>query len=420
MIKIPRGTQDILPEDSIKWRHIENKLDELMELYNYKEIRTPIFESTELFARGVGDSTDVVQKEMYTFKDKGDRSLTLRPEGTAAVVRSYIEHKMQGNPNQPVKLYYNGPMFRYERKQKGRYRQFNQFGVEAIGAENPSIDAEVLAMVMHIYESFGLKHLKLVINSIGDSESRKEYNEALVNHFEPVIDTFCSDCQSRLHTNPMRILDCKIDRDKEAIKTAPRITDYLNDDSKAYYEQVKHHLDDLNIPYVEDPNLVRGLDYYTHTAFELMMDNPNYDGAITTLCGGGRYNGLLQLLDGPSETGIGFALSIERLLLALEEEGIELDIEEKFDLFIITMGEEADRYAVKLLNDLRKNDVKADKDYLNRKIKGQMKQADRLNAKYTIVIGDQELENNSIAIKNMTTGESENIQLDQLINYFKK
>lgn len=420
MLKIPRGTQDILPEDSIKWRHIENKLDELMELYNYKEIRTPIFESTELFARGVGDSTDVVQKEMYTFKDKGDRSLTLRPEGTAAVVRSYIEHKMQGNPNQPVKLYYNGPMFRYERKQKGRYRQFNQFGVEAIGAENPSIDAEVLAMVMHIYESFGLKHLKLVINSIGDSESRKEYNEALVNHFEPVIDTFCSDCQSRLHTNPMRILDCKIDRDKEAIKTAPRITDYLNDDSKAYYEQVKHHLDDLNIPYVEDPNLVRGLDYYTHTAFELMMDNPNYDGAITTLCGGGRYNGLLQLLDGPSETGIGFALSIERLLLALEEEGIELDIEEKFDLFIVTMGEEADRYAVKLLNDLRKNDVKADKDYLNRKIKGQMKQADRLNAKYTIVIGDQELENNSIAIKNMTTGESENIQLDQLINYFKK
>ncbi|MBW4837107.1 MAG: histidine--tRNA ligase [Staphylococcaceae bacterium] len=420
MIKIPRGTQDILPEYSIKWRHIENKLDELMELYNYKEIRTPIFESTELFARGVGDSTDVVQKEMYTFKDKGDRSLTLRPEGTAAVVRSYIEHKMQGNPNQPVKLYYNGPMFRYERKQKGRYRQFNQFGVEAIGAENPSIDAEVLAMVMHIYESFGLKHLKLVINSIGDSESRKEYNEALVNHFEPVIDTFCSDCQSRLHTNPMRILDCKIDRDKEAIKTAPRITDYLNDDSKAYYEQVKHHLDDLNIPYVEDPNLVRGLDYYTHTAFELMMDNPNYDGAITTLCGGGRYNGLLQLLDGPSETGIGFALSIERLLLALEEEGIELDIEENFDLFIVTMGEEADRYAVKLLNDLRKNDVKADKDYLNRKIKGQMKQADRLNAKYTIVIGDQELENNSIAIKNMTTGESENIQLDQLINYFKK
>ncbi|CAC7302356.1 histidine--tRNA ligase [Staphylococcus aureus] len=420
MIKIPRGTQDILPEDSKKWRYIENQLDELMTFYNYKEIRTPIFESTDLFARGVGDSTDVVQKEMYTFKDKGDRSITLRPEGTAAVVRSYIEHKMQGNPNQPIKLYYNGPMFRYERKQKGRYRQFNQFGVEAIGAENPSVDAEVLAMVMHIYQSFGLKHLKLVINSVGDMASRKEYNEALVKHFEPVIHEFCSDCQSRLHTNPMRILDCKVDRDKEAIKTAPRITDFLNEESKAYYEQVKAYLDDLGIPYIEDPNLVRGLDYYTHTAFELMMDNPNYDGAITTLCGGGRYNGLLELLDGPSETGIGFALSIERLLLALEEEGIELDIEENLDLFIVTMGDQADRYAVKLLNYLRHNGIKADKDYLQRKIKGQMKQADRLGAKFTIVIGDQELENNKIDVKNMTTGESETIELDALVEYFKK
>lgn len=419
MIKMPRGTQDILPQDSAKWRYIENRLHTLMELYNYKEIRTPIFESTELFARGVGDSTDVVQKEMYTFKDKGDRSLTLRPEGTAAVVRSYIEHKMQGEPNQPIKLYYNGPMFRYERKQKGRYRQFNQFGVEAIGAENPSIDAEILAMVMHIYESFGLKHLKLVINSIGDSESRKEYNEALVKHFEPVIDTFCSDCQSRLHTNPMRILDCKIDRDKEAVKNAPRITDYLNNDSKSYYEQVKLHLDNLNISYVEDPNLVRGLDYYTHTAFELMIDNPEYDGAITTLCGGGRYNGLLQLLDGPDETGIGFALSIERLLMALDEEGISLDVSEDFDLFVVTMGEDADCYAVKLINDLRRNGIRVDKDYLNRKIKGQMKQADRLNAKYTVVIGDQELENNEIGVKNMISGESENVQLDELVNYFK-
>lgn len=420
MIKMPRGTQDILPEESKKWRYIENKLDELMTIYNYKEIRTPIFESTELFARGVGDSTDVVQKEMYTFKDKGDRSITLRPEGTAAVVRSYIEHKMQGNPNQPIKLYYNGPMFRYERKQKGRYRQFNQFGVEAIGAENPSVDAEVLAMVMHIYQSFGLKHLKLVINSVGDMDSRKEYNEALVKHFEPVIDDFCTDCQARLHTNPMRILDCKIDRDKEAVKTAPRITDYLNEHSKQYYDQVKTYLDELEIPYIEDPNLVRGLDYYTHTAFELMMDNPNYDGAITTLCGGGRYNGLLELLDGPSETGIGFALSIERLLLALEEEGIDLDVDEELDLFVVTMGDDAERYAVKLLNQLRHSGVKVDKDYLHRKIKGQMKQADRLGAKYTVVIGDQELANNQINVKNMQTGESETVQLDQLDSYFRK
>ncbi|MFH4901605.1 MULTISPECIES: histidine--tRNA ligase [Staphylococcus] len=419
MINIPRGTQDILPSETKKWRYIETKLDELMELYNYEEIRTPIFESTELFARGVGDSTDVVQKEMYTFKDKGDRSITLRPEGTAAVVRSYIENKMQGLPNQPIKLYYNGPMFRYERKQKGRYRQFTQFGVEAIGAENPSIDAEILAMVMHIYQSFGLKHLKLVINSIGDINSRKEYNEALVKHFEPVIGDFCKDCQARLHTNPMRILDCKVDKDKEAVKTAPRITEYLNDDSKAYFEEVKQHLNDLDIKYEEDPNLVRGLDYYTHTAFELMIDNPNYEGAITTLCGGGRYNGLLELLDGPSQTGIGFALSIERLLMALEEEGIDLDVDHDFDLFIVTMGEEADRYAVKLLNDLRKNGVKADKDYMERKVKGQMKQADRLNAKHTVVIGDQELEEKNINVKNMETGTSERIDLNELVNYFR-
>ncbi|MDK7751855.1 histidine--tRNA ligase [Staphylococcus ureilyticus] len=419
MINIPRGTQDILPSETKKWRYIEAKLDELMELYNYEEIRTPIFESTELFARGVGDSTDVVQKEMYTFKDKGDRSITLRPEGTAAVVRSYIENKMQGLPNQPIKLYYNGPMFRYERKQKGRYRQFTQFGVEAIGAENPSIDAEILAMVMHIYQSFGLKHLKLVINSIGDIDSRKEYNEALVKHFEPVIGDFCKDCQARLHTNPMRILDCKIDKDKESVKTAPRITEYLNANSKTYFEEVKQHLNDLDIEYEEDPNLVRGLDYYTHTAFELMIDNPNYEGAITTLCGGGRYNGLLELLDGPSQTGIGFALSIERLLMALEEEGIELDVDHDFDLFIVTMGQEADRYAVKLLNDLRQNGVKADKDYIERKVKGQMKQADRLNAKYTVVIGDQELAEKNINVKNMETGESERIDLNELVNYFR-
>ncbi|REI06563.1 histidine--tRNA ligase [Staphylococcus felis] len=417
MIHIPRGTQDILPSESPKWHYIEDQLKQLMELYNYQEIRTPIFESTDLFARGVGDSTDVVQKEMYTFKDKGDRSITLRPEGTAAVVRSYIENKMQGLPNQPVKLYYNGPMFRYERKQKGRYRQFNQFGVEAIGAEDPSIDAEILAMVMHIYESFGLKKLKLVINSVGDVESRVEYQEALRKHFKPVIHTYCQDCQNRIETNPMRILDCKVDKDKPEMKTAPSITDYLNDYSKDYFEAVKSHLDRLNINYVVDPSLVRGLDYYTHTAFELMMDNESYDGAITTLCGGGRYNGLLELLDGPKQTGIGFALSIERLLLALEEEGIELPVDNTIDLFIATMGDVADQYAVQLLNHLRHNGIKVDKDYLSRKLKGQMKQADRLNAKFTIVLGDQELEQKQVDIKNMETGGATKVSLDGISSY---
>ncbi|WP_432371071.1 histidine--tRNA ligase [Staphylococcus chromogenes] len=417
MINIPRGTQDILPEDTPKWRYIEAKLHQLMEVYNYQEIRTPIFESTDLFARGVGDSTDVVQKEMYTFKDKGDRSITLRPEGTAATVRSYIENKMQGLPNQPVKLYYNGPMFRYERKQKGRYRQFNQFGIEAIGAENPSIDAEVLALVMHIYQSFGLKNLKLVINSVGDAESRVDYQEALRAHFKPVIHTYCQDCQKRIDTNPMRILDCKIDKDKPEMKTAPSITDYLNDYSKSYFDAVKSHLDRLGIPYVVDPTLVRGLDYYTHTAFELMIDSENYDGAITTLCGGGRYNGLLELLGGPKQTGIGFALSIERLLMALEEEGIEFPHFSHLDLFVATMGERADDYAVKLLNDLRHQNIRVDKDYLSRKLKGQMKQADRLNAIYTIVLGDQELDSNEVAIKHMQTGENHHIKLNEIAQF---
>lgn len=418
MINIPRGTQDILPKDTYKWQYIERKLHDLMKIYNYTEIRTPIFESTELFSRGVGDSTDVVQKEMYTFKDKGDRNITLRPEGTAGVVRSYIENKMQGEANQPIKLYYNGPMFRYERKQKGRYRQFVQFGVEAIGSENPAIDVEIIAMLVHIYKSFGLKNLKLVINSIGDAESRAQYTEALKKHFEPVIDTFCQDCQNRLHTNPMRILDCKVDRDKEAVKNAPSITDYLNEYSKQYFEEVKGLLDALRIEYEIDTNLVRGLDYYTHTAFE-MMSNAEGFGAITTLSGGGRYNGLLELLDGPKETGIGFALSIERLLLALEAEGIEIKQEESIDLFVATMGDDAKQYSVRLMNELRMAGIKCDKDYLDRKLKGQMKQADRLNARYTIVIGDDELANEQVNLKNMQTGENTPVAFSEIVNFLK-
>lgn len=417
MINIPRGTQDILPAETAKWRYVESKLHEIAASYNYKEIRTPMFESTDLFARGVGDSTDIVQKEMYTFKDKGDRSLTLRPEGTAAVVRSYIENKMNGDANQPVKLYYNGPMFRYERKQKGRYRQFVQFGVEAIGSENPAIDAEVIHMVYSIYKAFGLKHVKIVLNSIGDMESREEYKQALIKHFEPHIDNFCNDCKNRLHTNPMRILDCKVDRDQPAVQSAPRITDYLNDYSRNYYEEVKQYLDLLNIPYVEDANLVRGLDYYTHTAFEVMSEADGF-GAITTLCGGGRYNGLLEMLDGPKETGIGFALSIERLLLAIEAEGIELDVEEAVDIFVVTMPETV-KEAVKIIAELRNAGIRSDMDYLGRKMKGQMKQADRIHATYTVVLGSNEIETNEIQIKAMQTGESETIKLQEIASYIK-
>lgn len=415
MIQVPRGTQDILPEESYKWQYIEKKLHEIAKNYNYEEIRTPMFESTDLFVRAVGGSTDIVNKEMYTFKDKGDRSLTLRPEGTAPVVRSYIENKMQHNVEQPVKLFYLAPMFRYERKQKGRYRQFVQFGVEAIGVEDPLIDVEVLSMLMNIYQSFGLKNLKLVINSIGDIESRKEYNKALVEHFSPRIDEFCNDCQTRINTNPMRILDCKVDRDHELVKTAPRMYDYLNDESKAYFETVKAKLDELNINYEVDYNLVRGLDYYTHTAFELMSDAEGF-GAITTLCGGGRYNGLLEMMDGPDKTGIGFALSIERLLLALEAEGIEILKDKGIDLYICTMTDEARNAAGTLLHKLRSRNISADMDYENRKLKAQMKDADRKNAQYTIVLGEDELDSRQADLKNMETGETVKLSFDDIIN----
>ena len=419
MINIAKGTQDLLPEVTNDWQYVENKLRKIAQNYNYKEIRTPIFEHTELFTRGVGGSTDIVQKEMYTFTDKGDRSITLRPEGTAPVVRSYIENKMHGYANQPIKLFYEGPMFRYERKQKGRYRQFVQFGVEAIGAEDPAIDAEIIAMVMDIYQSFGLKKLKLYINSIGDIDSRSEYNKALVEHFKPSIEEFCSDCQQRIDTNPMRILDCKKDREHPLVKSAPTIYDYLNDDSKQYFEQVKLYLDQLGIDYEVDTNLVRGLDYYTHTAFEVMSDAEGF-GAITTLCGGGRYNGLLEMLDGPNETGIGFALSIERLLLALEAEGIEIEHDDALDLFIATLDEDSKQYAVQLLHRLRKAGIRADTDYKSRKLKGQMKQADRERAKYTIVLGENEIKNQQVKLKDMNDGGEDVIELSLLTDELKE
>ncbi|WP_052256484.1 histidine--tRNA ligase [Salinicoccus sp. YB14-2] len=418
MIQIPRGTQDILPGESYKWQIIEDQLREIATNYNYHELRTPIFEATELFERGVGGSTDIVNKEMYTFEDKGGRSMTLRPEGTAPIARSYIENKMQHDVNQPIKVFYKEPMFRYERRQKGRYRQFVQFGVEAIGAENPLIDVEVLSMLMHIYQSFGLKNLKLYINSIGDHDSRKAYNDALVEHFKPRIDEFCSDCQNRIDTNPMRILDCKKDRDHELIQNAPVIYNFLNDESKAYFETVKEKLTEIGIDYEVDYNLVRGLDYYTHTAFELMSNAEGF-GAITTLCGGGRYNGLLELLDGPKETGIGFGMSIERLLLALEAEGIKLDKPKGIDLYVCTLDDQSFNKAGTLLHELRTKGISADMDYKQRKLKAQMKDADRKRAQYVIVLGEQEFESGRVELKNMENGETQNVQIDELVKYLE-
>ncbi|PRO65017.1 histidine--tRNA ligase [Alkalicoccus urumqiensis] len=416
---IPRGTQDIIPGESEKWQIVEAAARDLCRRYNYKEIRTPMFEQTELFARGVGDTTDIVQKEMYTFEDRGGRSLTLRPEGTASVVRAFVSEKMHGWPDQPVKLFYNGPMFRYERPQSGRMRQFVQFGIEALGSADPALDAEVIGLAMDLYKELGLKQVKLVLNSLGDKDSREAHREALVAHFEPRIDEFCSDCQTRLHQNPLRILDCKKDRDHELMSSAPSILDYLNEESRTYFETVKAYLTAMDIEYVVDPTLVRGLDYYNNTAFEIMVEGEGF-GAITTLCGGGRYNGLVEDVGGPETPGIGFGLSIERLLMALETQGIDLTAGEELDAYLVTLGEQAKEEAPKLLHQLRQQGFSLETDYLGRKMKGQMKAADRQKARLVLLLGDDELERGEINVKNMQTGAQEAVKLNELTDKLQK
>lgn len=415
-IKAPRGTVDILPETAKKWQYIESVLKNVSDRFHFNEIRTPLFEHTELFQRGVGDSTDIVQKEMYTFEDRGGRSLTLRPEGTASVVRAFVENKLFGSPIQPVKLFYFGQMFRYERPQKGRMRQLNQFGVEAMGSADPAVDAEVIDLLMTCYKELGLKSLKLVINSLGDNESRKDYRNALVQHFTPHKEELCSDCQSRLTQNPLRILDCKKDRDHPAMKTAPSMLDYLNEESSTYFEKVKSYLDSMNIPYTVDKNLVRGLDYYNHTAFEIMSEAEGF-GAITTLAGGGRYNGLVEDLGGPNTPGIGFGMGLERLLMALEAENITLPIDEQLDCFLVAFGEQAETESVRIVHTLRENGIQIDRDYQGRKMKGQFKAADRVNARFVLVLGDQEIENQVINVKDMVTGNQKEVAYTDVVSY---
>ncbi|OAT74404.1 histidine--tRNA ligase [Parageobacillus thermoglucosidasius] len=417
--QIPRGTQDILPGEAEKWQYVEKIARDICRRYNYREIRTPIFEHTELFLRGVGDTTDIVQKEMYTFEDRAGRSMTLRPEGTASVVRSFVENKMYGDPNQPIKLYYIGPMFRYERPQAGRFRQFVQFGVEALGSDDPAIDAEVIAMAMELYQSLGLKKVRLVINSLGDIESRKAHRQALIDHFQNRIHELCEDCQVRLKKNPLRILDCKRDRDHELMATAPSILDYLNEESSRYFEKVKAYLTKLGIPFEVDSRLVRGLDYYNHTTFEIMSDAEGF-GAITTLCGGGRYNGLVQEIGGPETPGIGFALSIERLLAALDAEGVALPISLGIDCYVVAVGEKAKEESVRLVHKLRKAGIVADKDYQDRKVKTQLKAADRLHAKFVAILGDDELAKEVINMKEMSTGEQTEVPLHSVVDYLKE
>lgn len=418
-IKSPRGTVDLFYDEVSKWQYVEALLRDLSKRFNYSEIRTPMFEHTEVFQRGVGDSTDIVQKEMYTFFDRGGRSLTLRPEGTAGVIRAYVQNKMYGDPNQPVKLFYFAEMFRYERPEQGRVRQLHQFGVEAIGSSDPAIDAEVISLAMLIYEELGLTDsIKLIINSLGDRDSRDKHREALIKHFTPVQDDLCSDCQVRLKQNPLRILDCKLDADHPSMKDVPSILDYLNEDSLAYFEEVKKQLNHLNIDYTVDPNLVRGLDYYNHTAFEIVLDKEGY-GAATTLMGGGRYDGLSEDLGGPESPGIGFGMGIERLLLALEVVGKELPIDEQLDCYMVTIGEKAKEAGLKIVYQLRKANLRVDQDYLNRQVRAQFRAANRLNSKFTLVLGDEELERNVINVRNMKSGEEEEVELENLKKYLQ-
>ncbi|GAA0432373.1 MAG: histidine--tRNA ligase [Bacillota bacterium] len=417
--KAPRGTADVLPQDASKWQFIERKIKEVCNRYHFHEIRTPLFEHTEVFQRGVGDSTDIVQKEMYTFEDRGGRSITLRPEGTASVVRSFVENKLFGSANQPVKLYYFAQMFRYERPQKGRMRQLHQFGVEVLGSADPAIDAEVIDLAMSCYREMGLKSLKLVINSLGDKESRTAHRQALIDHFTPHKEELCGDCQLRLEKNPLRVLDCKKDREHPSMKTAPSILEYLNDESTDYFNQVKEYLTLMGIEFEVDKNMVRGLDYYNHTTFEIMSEAEGF-GAITTLAGGGRYHGLVEELGGPATPGIGFGMGLERLLMALEVEEKEIPVDDTLDCYLVAVGEKPEKEAVRIMHNLRKQGIQVDKDYQGKKMKGQFKAADRYQAKYVLILGEDELQQQHIAVREMRTGNQENVPLAELEDVIKE
>ena len=411
--KAPRGTQDVLPDQSGKWQYLEKVAMETASLYGFKEIRFPTFEHTELFARGVGDGTDVVQKEMYTFMDKGERSVTLRPEGTAGAMRTLIEHGVLAGAL-PVKVSYLISCFRYEKPQAGRLREFHQFGAELLGAASPAADAEMIAMVSEIFNRLQIEGLSLEINSIGCPTCRKEYNEALKAYFRSREGELCETCRSRLDRNPMRILDCKSPECKKVAEGAPRILDYLCDDCRAHFEELQARLDDLGIEYVINPTIVRGLDYYTRTVFEFVSE---CIGAQGTVCGGGRYDGLVELLGGAPTPGIGFAMGLERLLLLMEKTGVPFPEERKVDIYVGSVGKKAAMEAASIVNSLRAEGFCAECDLMERSVKAQMKYADKIGAAYSCIIGDSELEAGKVAVKNMKEGTSEEVALEDIIEY---
>lgn len=407
----PKGTQDLLPGAVEKWQYVEEKARRLCERFNYREIRTPIFEQTELFRRGVGETTDIVEKEMYTFLDKGDRSMTLRPEGTAGVVRSYVENKLYAE-QEVNKLYYIGPMFRYERAQAGRQRQFHQFGVEAFGSSDPALDAEVIALGYEFYREVGIRDVTVEINSVGTAEVRAAYRDTLLAFLEPMKEELCGDCRKRMDRNPLRVLDCKVDQDRFA--EAPSILDSLDEACRNHFEQVKGYLTAMGIPFRVNHRLVRGLDYYTHTAFEYKAAGI---GAIDTIGGGGRYDGLVAGIGGPNQPGIGLGIGLERTLLVMEAQGAHVPPARPLDVYLIAMGEKAKRQLPGLLLQLRRRGISGEMDYLDRKMKGQLKAADRCRAKYAAILGEDELANGVITLKEMETGGQSSVPLDEFAGH---
>ena len=405
-VQAPKGTKDMLPQDAYKWHFVENKFREIAKFYGMREIRTPMFEHTDLFLRGVGDTTDIVQKEMYTFNDKGNRSITLKPEGTSPVVRAFIENRLF-NEAQPTKLYYAIPCFRYENVQKGRLRQFHQFGTEVFGSKEPSMDAEVIAFAMEFLKGLGLKSLSLNINNLGCPNCRPKYNEALKKFLEENYDDLCGLCQSRFDKNPMRILDCKNKNCGEITKNAPIILDYMCEECDSHFAEVKKYLDILNIPYIVDPGIVRGLDYYTKTIFEILNDD-------FTVCGGGRYDRLIEQLGGPEMPAVGFGLGIERLLLTLKNEGIEIPSEGLYDLYVGARGEEGKLASFKLANTLRTRGIKTEINHMGRSLKAEMKYANKIGAKFTVVLGDDELQTGNAKLKRMSDGEQFEVNLNNI------
>ena len=412
----PKGTQDILPADSAKWQYVENVARETFKKYNYGEIRTPMFEHYEVISRSVGDTTDIVTKEMYDFHDKGDRHITLRPEGTAPVVRSYVENKLFAPEVQkPVKVYYIGSMFRYERPQAGRLREFHQLGVECFGSKNPATDVETIAMAYQLFNTLGIKEVTLHLNSLGNTESRLAYRQALIDYLTPMRDTLSKDSQRRLDENPLRVLDSKEKEDKVAVENAPSILDYLDEESQAHFDEVRTMLESLNIPYVIDTNMVRGLDYYNHTIFEFIT---TIDKSELTICAGGRYDSLVEYFGGPETAGFGFGLGLERLLLVLDKQGIELPVEENLDVYIAVLGSGANGKALELVQAIRYQGFKAERDYLGRKIKAQFKSADTFKAKTVITLGESEVESGQVNVKNNATREEVTVSFEELTKNF--